>query len=156
MICRLACLSKYVILANFVLYVCVGLGWRSAGEGSLGLGTLLRWRLVSGEGQGPWEQWQKKNWTGSVNVAYGWRYRKPKAWARREVLSKHISSSWNRSRESSRHKQVAEAEERTEEGNPGKACEAALGWEEKTQKANGGDKSIGKQKEKGGWESCQQ
>lgn len=53
-------------------------------------------------------------------------------------------------------KQVAEAEERMEKENPGKACGAALRWEEKTQKANGGDKSGGRQKEKGGRESCQQ
>lgn len=45
-------------------------------------------------------------------------------------------------------KQVAEAEERTEKENPGKAYGAALWWEKTTQKANGGDKNGGMQKKK--------
>lgn len=109
MICWLACLSKYMILADFVLYVWVRLGWRSAGEDSLGLGTQLWWQLASKGGQTgssrpadiqpmPWEQGQRKKQTESTNGAYGWRYRKPKAWTRRHVPSKLISSSRNHGR----------------------------------------------------------
>lgn len=78
-----------------------------------------------------------------------WQHGIAEAWRKGDVLS-NSSGSRKHSRACHSKKLVAAAEERTEKEKPGKERRAALGWEQETQKANGGHKGGGWQKEKGG------
>lgn len=104
-ICWLPCLSKYVMVANSVLYVWAGLGWRSAGGDSLGLreGQTDREKTAAC-GHTAWEQGRGEAGQ-STNMARGWRHGKPspdkESWAfQTHLLQQRIPAK----------KQVAEAE----------------------------------------------
>lgn len=156
-ICWLPCLSKYAIVANFVLYVWAGLGWRSAGGDSLGPGLQFRWRSPR-EGQTdrrqqpadtqPWEQ-GKGEAGQSTNVARGWRYRKLKAQTRRAVLSKLISCSRNHGTENSSNETSGGGRRKNWERKPWESTRGSTGVREGPEGKRRGQKWREAKKKKG-------
>lgn len=152
-ICWLPCLSKYVMVANSVLYVWAGLGWRSAGGDSLGLVAVTEGgtgrqtdRRQQPENTQPWGQGRgEAGQSTNVHVGEGQEAQSPTKERCASQTHLLLQEPWQREFHPAK-KQATEAEGRTERANPGKAVGQHRA--ERTRPRRQMDKSGGRQKRK--------